>query len=136
MKRIYHPYWKWEDFENGLYDLEKEYSEKEECELANKAKSLLSNNTEFYNIALKVISEWTFAAEQNLTNKNRNRQAWIGQASCCYKYKIPERITKYGWRLLSLDEQKNANKIADKIIIQWEQQHAKKISKQKCLGIY
>ena len=30
LERVYHPYWKWEDWENGLYDIEKTYSEIEE----------------------------------------------------------------------------------------------------------
>lgn len=133
MKRIYHPYWVWEDFKNGLYDQEKMYSEQEEFLLANKGKELLSHLDEFEQVALKVISEWKNASEQNLTNISRNRQAWIGQASCCYKLKIPERITKLGWRLLTYEQQIEANKIADKIIKIWEKDHAKKISHQKCL---
>ena len=136
MKRIYHPYWKWEDFKNGQYDLEREYSEKEEYDLAIKIKDFLSNDKEFLKIGLKVINEWTFASEQNLSNSSRNRQAWIGQASCCYKLKVPERIIKYGWRLISPEKQIKANLIADKIIKKWEENYAKKILKQKCLRSY
>lgn len=133
MKRIYHPYWKWEDYKEGMYDLEKEYLETEEEQLSNRAKELLSDQPYFSYIATKVISEWINAAEQNLTNQSKNKQAWIGQASCCYALKVPERITKIGWRLMTPDQQKEANNTADKIIIQWEKNHAKKVLKQKCL---
>lgn len=135
MKRIYYPYWEWEDYKNGLYDLEKEYSEKEQEELSSQVKVFLSSK-EFEKVGFKIISEWKIACEQNLTNPSRNRQAWIGQASACYKLGVPERITKFGWRLLSLEQQEQANLVADKIIKKWEENHAKKISKEKCLGSF
>jgi hypothetical protein len=136
MKRIYHPYWKWEDFKSGLYDLEVEYTEAEQTYLGIKVREILTNDEEFYSIALKVITEWIYEAEQNLTNSSRNKQAWIGQASCCYKLQVPERITKYGWYLMSVSEQKKANLVADRIIILWKKNHAKKIHKQECLASY
>ena len=120
MRRIYHHYKVWEDWKAGLYDIKRDYSEKETEELANKVKNLLSNSDKFYRVGINVIKEWHHSADMNLSNTSRNRQAWIGQASCCYVYGIPERITKMGWRLLSLDEQKQANLIADKIIDIWE----------------
>lgn len=123
MKRVFHPYWKWEDYRNGMYDLVMEYTEIEEANLANLAKDLLSNPQVFENIALKVIAEWPLSAEINLSNKGRNRQAWIGQASCCYARKIPERITKLGWRLMSPDQQVEANRIADIVIKKWEEEY-------------
>jgi hypothetical protein len=135
MKRIYHPYWFWEDYKNGLYDLEREYSEQEIEQLTKNVKKFLSSN-EFYDVGIKVVSEWFFSCEQNLTNQSRNRQAWIGQASCCYKLGVPERITKSGWRLLSVYQQKKANMVADKVIQFWEVYHAKKISREKCLGSF
>ena len=123
MKRIYHPYWLWEDHKNGLYDITKTYTEIEEMDLSVKAKSLLSSPEWFMKIASKVIEEWKISAEVNLTNPSRNRQAWIGQASCCYAFRIPEHITKYGWRLMSPDQQKEANQVADQIIKKWEDNH-------------
>lgn len=127
MKRLYHPYYLWEDDKNGMYDLTEEYTnltEKETEELSLKAKELLCNEKEFFLIAKKVITEWKYACEQNLSNRGRNRQAWIGQASCNYKFKISEYITKYGWRLMSIEEQERANKVADKIIDIWEKENA------------
>ena len=122
MKRIYHHYNLWEDCKNGI--LENNFSELEEEELTIKAKELLCDKEEFYKIALKVITEWKYSSEQNLSNTSRNRQAWIGQASCCYKCKVPEYITKYAWRLMTFEEQEQANRIADKIISIWEDKNA------------
>jgi len=127
MNRIYHPYNLWEDVENGI--LKNGFNELETEELTEKAKSLLCNSKEFYEVAKKVIENWIYSAEQNLSNTSRNRQAWIGQSSCCYKHKVPEYITKYAWRLMTKEEQDEANKIADKIIKLWEEKNAKKIPK-------
>ena len=136
MKRIYHPYYLWEDDKNGMYDFDEDYtrlSEIEMEELAIKAKLLLCNKIEFFAAAMEVITHWKYSSEQNLSNKSRNRQAWIGQASCNIRFKIPEYITKYGWRLMSPQEQKEANKIADKIIKIWEEKNDKEISGQQRL---
>jgi hypothetical protein len=136
MNRLYHPYWLWEDYKAGLYDLQKEYTEKEEEEMATKVKLLLSNTREFYSVAIRVVTEWKKSSEQNLTNSSRNKQAWIGQASCCYKFGIPERITKLGWRLLTPTQQKEANDVADTVIKQWEGSYVEKILKQKRIGSF
>ena len=126
MNQIFHHHSKWEDVENGILD--NGFSELETEKLTMKAKSLLCNSNEFYKVALSVITRWVYASEQHLSNRSRNRQAWIGQASCCYKYKVPEHMTKYAWRLMTLEEQKEANSVADEIIKLWEKKNAKKIS--------
>jgi hypothetical protein len=41
IKRIFHPYWLWEDWKNGLFNVENEYSEKDEEILSKKVKDLL-----------------------------------------------------------------------------------------------
>ena len=126
MKQLYHHYDKWEDVKNGILD--NEFNEIETEALTFKAKELLCDSKEFYKVALEVIRNWVYSSEQHLSNRSRNRQAWIGQASCCYKYKIPEHITKYAWRLMTKEEQDKANYIADGIINLWEKQNAKKLS--------
>jgi hypothetical protein len=121
MIRIYHPYWKWEDYQHGLYNnIEDAFTEQETEFLANLAKDLLSDSEVFYFVASKVISEWKYAAEENLTNDSRNKQAWIGQASCCYALGVPEFVTKYGWHLMTPEQQDEANRVADNIIRIWE----------------
>lgn len=119
LKRIYHHYKKWEDFLNGFYSLN-EIDNFEENYLIKKCAELLKNADDFYNVMLEVINNWRKSTEVNLTNINRNRQAWLGQASCCYKYNAPEYITKLAWRLLTKEEQNEANRIADIIIHKWD----------------
>lgn len=126
MNRIFHHYSKWEDCKNGI--LKDNYSEKEVEEMTQQAKRLLCNLELFYCVAIEMIKKWKYSAEQHLSNTSRNRQAWIGQASCCYKYGIPEYITKYAWRLMTKEEQDDANYIANGIINLWEKENAKKIS--------
>lgn len=126
MKQIFHPYWLWEDYLNGFYNIEIIYSETEEYTLAVQARDLLANPERFNEVALKVVTEWKHASEVNLSNVARNRQAWIGQASCCYAFKIPDYITKYGWRMLTIEQQTIANKVADSVIEKWEGQICQK----------
>lgn len=122
MKQLFYNYILWEDVKNGI--LKDDYNEKETEKLTLKAKSLLCNSKEFLKIGLKLIKEWKYSSGQHLSNLSRNRQAWIGQASCCYKYKVPENITKYAWRLMTLEQQNKANRIADIIIKKWEYENA------------
>lgn len=132
MTRIYHPYWLWEDYKNGMYEIEGNLTETQTEELTEKAKELLCNSTLFEYVALQVITKWKHAAEVNLTNPSRNYQAWIGQASCSYYWKCPEYITKYAWRLMTTEQQAEANRVADKVFAEWKKQvrgqlYAKKI---------
>ena len=120
MKRIFWNYELWEDHKRGLYDITRKYSEIEEMDKTAQAKSLLTNSEWFLETAMKVITEWKYSSDVNLSNKSRNRQAWIGQASCCYVFGTPEYITKYGWRLMTPTQQIEANRIADIIIKTWE----------------
>ena len=117
MERIYYHYLEWEDFHNGLYDLDKIDNPNK---LIKSCANLLKDVDSFYKIMLNVIQEWRKSSEVNLTNTSRNRQAWLGQASCCYKYNAPEYITKLAWRTLTKDQQDKANDMADKVIFEWE----------------
>ena len=128
MMRIFHPYWLWEDFNAGLYTLMGHWTEQQEEEMVEKAKALLCDSQLFRKVALEVIAKWKHAAEVNLTNPSRNKQAWIGQASCCYHFGVPEYITKYAWRLMTPEQQLEANQVADSVIQVWETKgYAKKI---------
>ena len=121
MNRIYHHYEKWEDYEAGLF---KVYHEDEEL-LIKKSGRLLKDSKKFYEVMLNVLSEWRCASEVNMTNTSRNRQAWLGQASCCFVFGSPEYVTKWAWRMLSKEEQDEANKTADRIINLWDKANKK-----------
>lgn len=109
--RIYHHYEKWEDFHNWLYKFWECTEEiKEQCyDLFVKLEEL-----EMY--MKRVVDEWTYAAEQQMTNPSRNKQAWLWQAACCMKCWANEDNVKEVWRMLSQEEMELANWVADKII--------------------
>lgn len=119
MKQIFHHYEKWEDWKDGLYALS--VSDSDETMVVRAAR-LLSDVDLFREAALKVIHQWPHAAEVNLSNRSRNRQAWLGQAACCFVCGATEDLTKEAWHRLSPAEQDAANMVADYVIAVWEQE--------------
>lgn len=130
MERIYHHYKKWEDWQNGMYG---EGDKKKEGQLIKSAVDLLSNPSKLYVAMFQVATKWKHAAEVNLTNKSRNRRAWLGQAACCYEHKVPEILTKTSWWMLDEKTQNEANSIATKVILEWEKLQDEKGDNQLCL---
>lgn len=88
-----------------------------DCELLLKCPGWLWESMTF------VSQNWKISAEHNLSNTNRNRQAWLGQAACCFSHGAPEYITKLAWNNLTEKEQKIANDVADDVIKDWEQKY-------------
>ena len=121
VRKIYHPYPEWEDFKHGLYRLPCCQDSTHQVDLS---KLLLSQPTVFYNVALLMVQEWMIAADVNLSNRSRNRQAWIGQAACCFNHKAAEHQTKEAWWLLTNGQQAQANEAADCVIEIWERFYA------------
>ena len=111
MKQIFAHYLKWEDYQNGMYTLDLPIESN-----ILKGVYLLSNEDLFYSVALEVINNWAVSSSVNLTSPSVNKQAWIGQASCCYKYGNNELTTRKSWALLTDIQKYKANNIADKII--------------------
>ncbi len=70
-----------------------------------------------------VSHHWGYASRQNLTNLNRNRQAWLGQAACLFLDGAPEYVTKLAWARLSAKQQSAANTVADNVISDWENKY-------------
>lgn len=66
------------------------------------------------------INKWPFSAEHNLTNESMNRVAWLGQAAACLYCKCPSQITMESWRDVPENYREKANKIAEKIISEYE----------------
>lgn len=125
MKQFYAEYIYWEDYINGMYEIPKNTDEK----LVLLAIELLSNKELFLNICIEVVKNWVISSKVNLTNKNCNRKAWLGQASCSFKYKIPEIYTRIAWNRLTEIQQIEANKIAEKVINNFETNYESKNKK-------
>ena len=116
MERIYHPYDVWEDFKNGFYD---NISGKNKDVLLKKVVELFSDSILTETYMQKVIDEWVYSCEHNLSNNSMNRIAYLGQSACCIYAKIPNSITMQGWSLVSEINRNEADKIANKLILKF-----------------
>jgi hypothetical protein len=121
MNRVYHKFEDWEDYKNGMYDS----PDGNDAELLQDAIRLLSDLEMFFAEGKKMIFKWVVSASENLSNVSQNRRAWIGQATCCFVYGIPETITREAWGQLTDIQRFEANKIADKIISIYENENKK-----------
>lgn len=119
MKRIYYPYYEWEDYLNGMYDTQ--------CELfddkVNKAYLILKDSELFFNLAVEMTSSWVLSTAVNLSNVSCNRRAWIGQATCSFSDKCTELSTRAAWAMLTEIEKYKANAKADIIIKSYEERN-------------
>ena len=113
MDRIYHRYENWECFKNGFF---RNVSGEEKKELAEKVLELFNNPEQTKIFMQKVIDEWKYSCEHNLSNIALNRVAWLGQSACCLYAKIPYSITMENWRFVDEENKIIACEIAEKII--------------------
>lgn len=114
MKPVYHHYTKWEDFQNGMYNEEKEGRR----ERVLKAKQLLQDTDNLYIQMKKVATDWKYACEQTFT-QNFNHQAFLGQCACNIWADIKEDETREAWGMLTNEERYKANKVADRVYDEW-----------------
>lgn len=114
MKQIYAPYYLWEDYIYGMYKTIKQGDE-----IINKGVLLLGDEKLFFEVANELVINWQISTSINLTNNTINKKAWLGQASCCYKYGLTEESTRIAWGLLTEEQRIKANNVANKIIKTW-----------------
>jgi len=69
---------------------------------------------------LRVIEDWKYSCEHNLSNDTQNRKAWIGHAACAYANRCPEDIVRKAWGHLTEMQQLLANNAAQAAIKKWE----------------
>ena len=125
MKRIYHQYTLWEEVDHRMWS---SLSSKESAEMLKRAIEFTGNAELYGSYMLRVVAEWPFSCENSLTDKNINRQAWIGHAACALAIGCPEHITRKAWAFLSQQQQDDANSAAAAAIKEWEKQHEAKDS--------
>lgn len=92
-------------------------------EAIDAAADLLRDAARLKTAMLDVITDWNVSTAVNLSNRSRNRRAWLGQAACCLLCGATEEETKLGWHQLTASEQAAANAIADDCIGLWESWH-------------
>jgi hypothetical protein len=117
IKQIYHPYWLWEDFKNGMW---RKLTKEEEIKLLPKIIEFTGNYELYGGAMFEVIKEWKFSCEHNLSDLSVNRRAWLGHAACCFKCGWPEYMVREAWNQLTPDQQFKANMMADNAIREWE----------------
>jgi hypothetical protein len=120
MERIYHPYWLWEDYKAGFYE---NISGEEKKQMILKVIEMFNSESLTKEFMNKVITEWKYSCEHNLTNESLNKIAYIGQGACCIYANVPNTITMEAWSLLDKEVQNRANKIAEKTIKNWINQN-------------
>lgn len=120
MKRIYHRYEKWEDFNNGMY---RKLSKEDEDKLLPEIIEFTGDYMLYGAAMLEVINVWKYSCEHNLTDLSVNRRAWVGHAACSFKKNYPEYLVREAWNTLSKKQQDLANKMADEAIVEWELKH-------------
>ena len=122
-ERVFHHYRKWEDYKFGMYEKTCFMDETKmivDCEIILRCPEWLWESMTF------VSHQWQYSAEQNLLNLNRNRQAWLGQAACCFTHGAPEYLTKKAWNNLNQKQQEIANSVADDVLNDWENKYKMK----------
>lgn len=122
MKTVYYRYELWEDYQNGMYHTKNNGQEeirKEQGLKMFKDLDLLYKNMKY------VADNWKHSAEVNFTNPSINYQAWLGQASNCYYTGCSESETIEIWHLLTDEERKKANNIADIVYNEWIKEYEK-----------
>lgn len=125
LTKIWHPYYNWEDYKNGMWST---VNGKERKILLKKAFEFTGNAKIYGSFMKKVIVEWPIACEHHLTNTSSNRRAWIGHAACSMALGCPEDITRQAWGYLTTQQQDEANHMAQVAIAEWESNYVRENS--------
>ena len=121
MKQVFYHYTLREDFQNGMYNEIKDGRQ----ERVLQAAKILSDTDLLYVCMKRVTAEWKIATEIELTNPNVNHQAFLGQSACAIYAGIKEDETREAWGLLTDDQRRKANKVADRVDMEWATEYMK-----------
>jgi hypothetical protein len=127
MKRVYYPFWEWEDI--GMWRI---VESREKAGFLKTAIEFTGNAKRYGAAMIEVLTAYPIATLHNLTDEGQNRRAWIGHAACYLATQCPEDITREAWGLLTQQQRDEANAVADIAITTWETEHNEK----KDCGLY
>ena len=115
---IWHPWWLLEEVKHNMWgDVS---HRKTWLEIA----TAFTGNSDLYGEwMLRVVNEWPFSCEHNLS-KRGDKRPWIGHAAFALAIRCPEDIVRQAWALLSEEQQKRANQKADEAIECWRTKNA------------
>lgn len=111
------PFDAWEDFASGMYESRIDPAQVE------MSAALLRDVNAFDEAAREMLREWPTASVQNIRHMWSGRNAWIGQATCCYSLGSTSPETRAAWGLLNNTEQRAANEVARLVRAAWEKGH-------------
>lgn len=115
MKKIYHPYWDWEEIKFNMWGT---VSDREKYLKA--AIKFTSDHKKYGRFMRKVTEKWPVSCENALTDSTLNRKAWVGHAAVAMALECPEDITREAWGHLTDEQRYLANKEASRAIKIWE----------------
>ena len=115
MRRKWHPYTDWEDYQAGMYAVSDNVMDERADSI-----DLLRNPFGLRDAMADAVLSWPIAAEHNLTDTGSNRRAWLGQAACCLAHGATQFATCSAWWELTDDQRADANAAADYVIAMWE----------------
>lgn len=108
------PFDTWEDWNAGMY------LARLDLDMAVAARGLLCDQEAFREAATEMLREWPTAAHQNLAHMQSGRNAWVGQATCCYSLGATAAETRQAWGMMSNTDQTKANETARRVRSIWE----------------
>ena len=114
MTNLMAPWSEWEDYQAGMY------LGRYEPAMTSESVALLTSPDRFLETAREMVREWETAAVQNLCRMWTGRNAWIGQASCCYSHQATGLETRVAWGQMTNDQQRAANAVAVKVRNEYE----------------
>ena len=121
-KRVYHPYWNWEEIDHNMWgDVANRKAAVE------KAEKFTGDHKMYGRFMMRVVKEWPVSCENALTDYTINRKAWVGHAACALARGLPEDIVRKAWGRLTDEQRELANREAERAIQTWEHDYAKSI---------
>ncbi len=115
LNKIWHPYWKWEETNFNMWG-----KVDDRADYLERAIKFTGDAEKYGSYMHRVINEWLYSCEHNLTDRSQNRKAWLGHAACALAFQCPEDIVRQAWSYLSEQQQIAANAQAEAAIKEWE----------------
>lgn len=128
LKRVYHPYNKWEEIKYNMWGSVADFKW-----WLEKAIVFTGDHELYGSFMIRVINEWPVSCENALTDGFINKKAWVGHAAAALAMRCPEHVTRKAWGYLTDEQQFLANKQAERAIRTWQNMYIE--SKQLHKGV-
>lgn len=116
-----HPYWLWEDYQNGMFNDEMTQDG------IKKAMKVLGNPDECRKAMKRVLDEWQYVSQTVLLTDIKfewsSNRSWLGASCCCIQCGCTQNEVRNAWWLLTDEQRDIANKIADDLIDEYRNQY-------------